>query len=151
MFNELKWLSFPTICIYYTHIMIFKSLNNQTPTYVKELLTFSNNSFYNLRSTVKKSIVNDKPNTKFKSNSFSYFGMKTWNELPKCIINSPSVESFIIRLKLFSDHMNISNITSCQNACHTFYVNSYIHIIHVLMMLGLSISCHHLHPHPPNM
>ena len=95
MFNELKWLSFATICIYYTHIMIFKSLNNQTPTYVKELLTFSNNSFYNLRSIVKERIVNDKPNTKFKS----YFGMKTyWNELPKCIINSPSVESFRSRL-----------------------------------------------------
>ena len=57
MFNELKWLSFPTICIYNTNVMIFKSLNNQTPSYVKELLTFSNNSFYNLRSTVKKSIV----------------------------------------------------------------------------------------------
>ena len=99
MFNELKWLSFPTICIYYTHVMIFKPLNNQTPTYVKELLTFSNNLFYNLRSTIKKSSVNDKPNTKFKSNSFSYFGMKTWNELPKCIINSPSVESFKIWLK----------------------------------------------------
>ena len=38
--------------------MIFKSLNNQTPTYIKGLLTFSNNSFYNIRSTVKKSIVN---------------------------------------------------------------------------------------------
>jgi len=80
MFNELKWLSFPTICIYYTHVMIFKSLNNQTPTYVTELLTFSNHSFYNLRSTVKKSNVNDKPNAKFKSNSFSYFVLKTWNE-----------------------------------------------------------------------
>ena len=97
MFNELKWLSFPAMCIYYTNVVIFKSLNNKTPTYVKELLTFSNNSLYNLRSTVKKSIVNDKPNTKFKS----YFGMKTWNELPKCIINSPSVESFKIRLKTF--------------------------------------------------
>jgi len=42
-------------------------------------LTFSNYSFYNLRSTVKKSIVNDKPNSEFKSNTFSYFGMKTWN------------------------------------------------------------------------
>ena len=72
---------------------MFTSLNNQTPTYIKELLTFSNNSFYNLRSTVKKSIVNDKPNTKFKRNTFSYFLMKTWNELPKCIINS-SMESF---------------------------------------------------------
>ena len=102
MFNELKWLSFPTTCIYYTNVMIFKSLNNQIPTYVNKLLTFSNNLFYNLRSTVKKSIVNDKPaNTKFKSNSFSYFGMKTWNELPKCIINSPSVESFKIRLNTF--------------------------------------------------
>ena len=99
MFNELKWLSFPTICIYLTNVMLFKSLNNQTPSYVKELLTFSKNSFYNLRSTVKKGIVNDKPNTTFKSNSFSYFGMKTWNEIPKCIINSPSVESFKIRLK----------------------------------------------------
>jgi len=44
MFNELKWLSFPTICVYYTNVMIFKSLNNQTQTYVKELLTFSNNT-----------------------------------------------------------------------------------------------------------
>ena len=82
--------------------MNFKSLNNQTPTYVKELLTFSNNSFYNLRSTVNKSFVNDKPNTEFKSNSLSYFGMKTWNELPKCIINSPSVESFKISVKNLS-------------------------------------------------
>jgi len=55
----------------YTNVMIFKSLNN----HVKELLAFSYNSIYNLRSTVKKSIVNDKPNTKFKSNSFSYFGI----------------------------------------------------------------------------
>jgi len=30
-----------------------------------------------------------------------YFGMKTWNELPKCIINSPSVESFKFRLNTF--------------------------------------------------
>ena len=81
----------------YTNVMIFKSLNN----HVKELLAFSYNSIYDLRSTVKKSIVNDKPNTKFKSNSFSYCGMKTWNELPKCIINSPSMESFKIRLKIF--------------------------------------------------
>ena len=36
MFSELKWLSFPTICIYYTNVMIFKSLNNQTPNYVNE-------------------------------------------------------------------------------------------------------------------
>ena len=27
--------------------------------------------------------------------------MKTWNELPKCIINSPYVESIKIRLKTF--------------------------------------------------
>jgi len=81
MFIELIWLSFPTTCIYYTNVMIFESLNNQAPTYVTELLTFSNNTFYNLRSTVEKSIIHvyDKPNTKFKSNSFSYFGMKTWN------------------------------------------------------------------------
>ena len=54
--------------IYYKNVMIFKALNNQTPTYVKERLAFSNNSFYNLRFTVNKGIVNDKPNTKFKSN-----------------------------------------------------------------------------------
>jgi len=81
--------------------MIFISLNNQTPTYVKELLTFSNNSLYNLRFTVKKSIEHDKPNTKFKSNTFSYFRMKTWNELPKWIIDSLSVESFKIQLRSF--------------------------------------------------
>ena len=78
MFDELKWLSFPTMYIYYTNVMLF-TLNNQTPAFVNELITFSNNSFYNLRSTVKKSIVNDKPNSEFKSNTFSYFGMKTWN------------------------------------------------------------------------
>ena len=42
-------------------------------------------------------------------------------------------------------------INSCQNACLTFNVNSYIHIIHVVMLLlGYSISCHHLHPHHTN-
>jgi len=55
--------------------MILKSWTNQTPTYIKDLSTFANNSFYNIRSTVKTSSVHDKPNTKFKSNSFSYFGM----------------------------------------------------------------------------
>ena len=70
MFNELKWLSFPTMYIYYTNVMLF-TLNNQTPAFVNELITFSNNSFYNLRSTVKKSIVNDKPNTTLKNNTFS--------------------------------------------------------------------------------
>jgi len=39
MCYELKWISFPNSCIYYTDVMLFKSLNNQTPTYVKELLT----------------------------------------------------------------------------------------------------------------
>ena len=100
MFDELKWLSFPTMYIYYTNVMLF-TLNNQTPAFVNELITFSNNSFYNLRSTVKKSIVNDKPNTTLKNNTFSYFGMQTWSELPKCIINSTSVGSFKIRLKSF--------------------------------------------------
>jgi len=46
MFNELKWLSFRTICIYYTNVMIFKLLNTQTLKYVKELLTFSNKKVY---------------------------------------------------------------------------------------------------------
>jgi len=57
-----------SIISHYVHLLYkccdFKSVNNQTPTYVKELLTFSNNSFYNLRSTVKKSNVKDKPNSK---------------------------------------------------------------------------------------
>ena len=29
MFNALKWLSFPTICIYYTNVIIFKSSSSK--------------------------------------------------------------------------------------------------------------------------
>ena len=48
---------------------------------------------------------------------------------------------------VYSD--NISNINNCYNACRTFYVNSFIRVL--MLLLGLSIYCHHLHPHPPNM
>mgnify|MGYP000087218546 CR=1 FL=1 len=81
--------------------------------------------------SVKKSFVNDKPNTKFKSNSSSYFGMKTWNELPKCIINSPLWKVLNFGLKKIQLY----------NACRTFYI--------LMLLLVLSISCYHLHP--PNM
>ena len=50
LFTKLNWLNFGNRCNHHTALLIHKSLNNFTPKYITDIISFSNNSTYNLRS-----------------------------------------------------------------------------------------------------
>jgi len=53
LFKDLKWLTFEQRNHYFTSVIVFKAFHNQTPTYIRDLLTPSQNKHYNLRSCEK--------------------------------------------------------------------------------------------------
>ena len=99
--TELKWLSFPKRCNYYTALLTWKSQHNLTPLYIKSLLTFSTNNKYNLRSTSRKDLTHKKPNTNYLKNTFSYSSMEVWNKIPVFIREYTNIHHFKRKLKIF--------------------------------------------------
>jgi len=60
-----------------------------------DIVSFSQNDHYSLRSVKHNDLVlKKKPNTQFFKDSFSYYSVSIWNEIPCNIRNSPSIQSF---------------------------------------------------------
>ena len=78
--NQLKWLRFSDRCKYHTYIPVYKTLNNMAPLYMTDIVSFSKNDHYSLRSVKHNDLVlKKKPNTQFFKDSFLYYsqyGMK---------------------------------------------------------------------------
>ena len=106
LFKELKWLSFSDRCKYHCAVLVFKSLNNMAPPYLSEMLTFSMNEKYSLRSTKHKDlIVKIKPRTNSMKYTFSYYSMNVWNNIPTHIRSAISLNAFKSNYKcLLSDN-----------------------------------------------
>ena len=85
MFKSLNWLKFPGRCKYFTGLMVYKSLHNLTPVYIQELISFSSNESYDLRSKSRNDIIHKKPNTNYLKKTFGYSSMDVWNQLPVVI------------------------------------------------------------------
>jgi hypothetical protein len=100
MFNNLKWLSFPSRCKYFTGILVYKALHNLTPSYIKDLIIFSNTA-YELRSKSRKDITHKTPNTNYLKKTFSYSSMEIWNQMPIDIRLLSNVSAFKYNLKAF--------------------------------------------------
>ena len=65
------------------------------PAYMSDILRFSNNSNHNLRSSEHKDLVLQKtPRTNYLKDSFAYFSLKTWNDIPITIRTSLTLYSF---------------------------------------------------------
>jgi len=74
---------------------LFISLNNMAPLYMTDVVSFSKNDQNSLRSVKHNDLVlKKKPNTQFFKDSFSYYSLSIWNEIPFNIRNSPSIQSF---------------------------------------------------------
>ena len=66
-----------------------------TPLYMTDIVSFSKNDHYSLRSVKHNDIVlKKKPNTQFFKDSFSDYSLSIWNEIPCNIKNSPSIQFF---------------------------------------------------------
>ena len=101
MLRTLNWLAFPVRCKYFIGLLIFKAINNLTPSYISDLITFSSNNTYVLRSVAKRDISHNKPNTNYLKKTFSYSGMEIWNRIPTEIRNSQNINTFKGKFKSF--------------------------------------------------
>ena len=57
LFNDLKWLSFDNRLNYHIGVMTYKIINGQTPKYMGNLISMSQNSSYNLRSSTNHNLA----------------------------------------------------------------------------------------------
>ena len=101
LFKSLKWLTFPNRCKYFTGILIFKSLHNLAPKYIKERIEFTENKDYDLRSNFKKAITHKRPKTNYRKKTFTYSSMEIWDEIPVNIRLVSNINTFKATFKSF--------------------------------------------------
>ena len=113
LFAELNWLTFDNRCDYHAGVLIYKCRNNLSPRYISDIISFSSNTKYNLRSSAHYDIINSRLNTLFKKKAFSYYSMNIWNEIPISVRAATSLSNFKHQFKqyLFSKQ----SITSANN------------------------------------
>jgi len=105
--KQLKWLTFTNRCKYHTALFVYKTLNHMALSYMSDIITVSTNKRYSLRSVLRKDLVlKHKPKTKYIKDSFNYYSMTVWNEIPIKMKNAANIKLF----KLF-DKKYLSNMT----------------------------------------
>ena len=100
LFKELKWLNFSDRCRYHSAVLVYKTLNNMAPSYMSEIVSFSENNLYMLRSITNKDLVlQTRPRTNYMTSSFSYYSRNVWNAIALEIRESENIKTFKIKLK----------------------------------------------------
>ena len=95
LFQELKWLSFSDQCKYHCAVLIYKIMNNKAPSYLADIVTFSDNKTYQLRSVSNKDLVLQiTPRTKYMATSFTNYSKNIWNDIPLNIRTSKTLKTF---------------------------------------------------------
>ena len=70
-------------------------MNNMVPSYMTDMIHFSENKTHKLRSISNKDLVlKDIPRTNCMKNSFAYYSKYKWNDIPCDIRASLSVKTF---------------------------------------------------------
>ena len=77
--------------------MMFKTMNKLTPGYLRELFTFRCAEYTDLRNLDGK-LAFPKPHTNFLKRSFSYSGVRLWNDLPHEAKSAGSLGQFKTKL-----------------------------------------------------
>jgi len=102
LFKDLKWLTFEQRNHYFTSVIVFKAFHNQTPTYIRDLLTPSQNNHYNLRSCEKGDLKLVRiPKTNYFKQSFEFSSKTIWNSLPQSIRQTNNLITFKKKLKAY--------------------------------------------------
>ena len=73
LFKELKWLTFPDRYNYHSALLVYKTLNDNAPSYMTKIISTANNVTYHLRSQSHKDLsFSTRPKTKYITDTFSY-------------------------------------------------------------------------------
>jgi hypothetical protein len=101
IFDDLKWLTFENRVNYHICILVYKTLHNQCPVYMKDIISFSRNENYSLRSSSRNDIASFKYNTQYMKRSFANQSRLFWNTLPENIRSASSIKSFKTKCKQY--------------------------------------------------
>ena len=102
LFRRLNWRNLRNQRLYTKAIMMFKSLNGETPAYLSTKFIFRNDTTsYRLRNSEMR-LVLPQPRTDYVRKSFSYSGAALWNSLPTDIRVSKTLGEFKTKLSNFS-------------------------------------------------
>jgi hypothetical protein len=92
LLRELGWDNVSTRWKKQKAILMFKTLNNRAPEYLRNLFS-DRNTHYNIRNAGGKLNV-PRPRTDYMKRSFSYCGAHLWNNLPESIRTIKSLGNF---------------------------------------------------------
>ena len=96
LFKELKWLTFPDRCIYHSALLVYKTLNDNAPSYMTAIIYTANNVTYHLRSQSHKDLsLSTRPKTKYMTDTFSYYSLNIWNNIPPLQIRKRTNENHL--------------------------------------------------------
>ena len=85
---------------YHTSLIVFKTLHDFSPAYMRDIIYFSRNT--SLRSSTQNDLaLIDTPRTKYYKDTFTYYSFLTWNKLPTFLKNTISLNNFKNNCKKF--------------------------------------------------
>ena len=96
LFITLDWLPFDKKIMYHKCVLVYKAINNQTPSYISNMLTPVNtiNNNHTLRSATNHNLLLPKPRLNTLKRTFTYSGPEVWNKLPVDIKTASSLYVF---------------------------------------------------------
>lgn len=99
---DLHWLPLEFRVQFKLLLIVFKSLHNQTPDYINDLLSMKTESNYSLRSSSQFLLSVPRVNcSTFGGHAFTHAAPVLWNSLPLTIKSSSIIFVFKKRLKTF--------------------------------------------------
>ena len=95
MFEQLGWQTIPKRLLYNKSVLVYKALNDLTPTYITNLLTpVSQTHSRSLRSSENGLLSIPRSRSAIFDRSFSYSASKLWNVLPLNLRTASSLNEF---------------------------------------------------------
>lgn len=91
LYRSLNWMSLQYRCMFNISILVYKSLNNLTPSYLRFFTANNNNR---TRASSRSDLVVPFAKKNLLQNSFRIQGAKIYNEIPISIRESPTLMSF---------------------------------------------------------
>jgi len=97
--KKLHWLPISARIEFKILSMTWKALNDESPSYISQLLCKQPQQRINVRSNNRNRLAQPQPKNKFGARAFSVIAPKLWNKLPEKIKSSSSSDSFKRALK----------------------------------------------------
>lgn len=98
--SVLKWKTLKERQEFHASTIMYKTINDQMPKYLSNKFNFKNIS-YNMRGY--KNLEMPKPRTDFMKRAISYYGAKTWNNLPNSLKDACNLSQFKCNYGIFKD------------------------------------------------